>query len=650
MSNVPDKVRSLKQGNKFYPLPHDYPALTGEGQRQARVDACRMQQTPEELVHAWAFFRDYYLRSLPEGVWYQPPYAPSPPPHYQFIYDVGMYPRNVYACPRGFGKSKKLKELLLLFSQTRDHFRIVLVKASDEFVKDDFSEIMWQLENNERMIADFGSLRPRRGTAGSAWSGHKINLTNGFQMVGRSVMGKLLGLRPDLYVFDDAEFDPAMRVSPTILTEQMKYLYYNHVRPAMRQGTSVLLVGTLLTRRSFLYYMARTKEVDDKRVGFFNRVVHAVRRPDGGLLWPEYWTEAILREMEEEMGSASFAAQMMNNPGTESDRVLRIDPHLGMYEITQPDSLLESDPLSSQATLVSRSRLTRKPTGEQMDKRGLMNSVEAQFVRQIERPLGPAVSGMYRILVADPIRKPSSTSDYACCMVVGIERGKVYKDTWWVLDMRIGRVKEEVFINWIWDLGCKWRVKVVGIESASIQKHLVERTRDDFAERSVETGWMPRVLPVKYTPDPARKFAAVEGGKPARICQLAWRFEQSRIKFPGHLMGKPPFSMLRQQIEDTTEDLKLLQYDDAIDTLAMVPFVVKPAGKFNPETVQDNGVMALLAKGERYFPGTKSPLVAAVNASELTPEALAGMESRRAKEPRKRPRHRRRRYSVARSV
>lgn len=617
---------SPQEGNIWYPLPPDYPKLTEEGQREARGNALCVQETPEDLVQAWAFFRHHYLKPLPEGVWYQPPVAPSPPFHYKFVYDMGKWTRNAVGFPRGAAKSKILKELLLLWALTRPHFRICLVKSADEFVRDDFVELKLQIDENEFILRDFGQLKHKRGQG--AWSDHRIWLKNGFYLAGHSVMGKIPGRRPDLYAFDDAEFDPGMRVNPTILTVQLEYIYKNHVLPALREGCSFLMLGTLLTRKTFLYRLCTASEKEEPGVAFINRVIMAAEEPDGTLLWPEYWSRDSLDRIKLELGSAAYGAQMLNNPGTEQERQLKLDRDLAYYDVPNPDELLKSQPLDSLAHLETVRRVKEAPDGSPLNfKQQIQYHLEGRK-DEVSRPFGETVSKMYRVLLADPIRKPSVKSDFACVMVIGVERSKVHKDAWFVLDLKLGKPQESQFVQWIWDMGCKWRVKLVGIESVSVQKVLVERVAIEFADRAVETGWMPRVLPIKYHKDTAKKYANPDLGKGARISSIAWRFEQGRIKYPRHLIGTTPWSSLLGQTENFTEDLRLLQHDDAIDTLAMMQFVPRaPPHKEEVEALAESA-MDLLAKGEMQYPGSNVPVLGAVNAHELTPAALAGLEKR----------------------
>lgn len=603
---TPNKpVRPKRQGNKLYPLPDNYYSLTKEEQRAARVNACCLQETPEDLVYAWHFFVNNYLLPLPLGIWFYPPYFPSPPAHYRFVHDLGHYPRNVQAFPRAFGKSKLLKSVILLWLLTRPFFKMLLVKVSDDFVEQDFMELMWQMENNEFILRDFGESRAPKGQG--KWSTKRLWLRNGAQLVGRSVLGKMLGSRPDFVAFDDAEFDPLMRVSPALLTEQMTSLYYGHVVPMMEEGRSVLLLGTLHNRKFFIYRQATISEEEDPRVGFFNRVVLGAADGDD-LLWREKWDHERLAEMKSEMGSDVYNAMMMNRPGTESERLLRLHDRFGWYNISGVDERWQQSPLASHATLKAEYFSgTGTPTEEQHD-------------------FGEFVSKMYRVLIADPVKKGNLATDYACAMVIGIDRRREHKDDWFLLDMRYGRPSETDFIDWLWEMGSKWLCRFVGIESYSTQQRITEKTEGKFIELAKERGWAPRVIPIRYTGEFSAK--GFDQGKAQRICGLAWRFEANKIKLPRHLSLTAPIRELVFEIENFTMNLALLAHEDPLDTLAMAQFVPRPSGSL-PEPEAQPTAIELLEKGETMWPGTNIPLMSGLNASDLTEKALATLERKR---------------------
>lgn len=595
---------SLDEGNPNYPLPHDFHDLVEEGKSQARVNAIRLQETPDDLVMAWHCLRTWYLEPLPPGAWYTDDYHESPPLHYQFVWDLGAFARNVQSFWRGFGKSKVLKEVYMTFLLGRRYFTILHIKSGDDFAEDDLRELMTQFEENELLVRDFGQIKPTRGKG--AWSAtNKLELTNGSKIWGRSVMSRMLGFRPKFVGCDDAEFDQQMRVAPRLLTENMKKLWKGHIRPMMERGTSVLFLGTLNTRKSFLYHMAKVSEGEDPSVSFFNRVVTPIE-VNGVPSWDRY-TPEDLELIKDEVGLPEYCRMYLNDPGTEDERMLNLHHKFGYYTVDGTDYL--RSPLASDAQMIS-----------------WRNLGEDKAPQRVVRNFGEAASGMYRIMLADPIKKPSIASDWASLMVIGVERSSDYNDHWWVLDLRCGRVADPIFFRWIWEMGVLWRPKVVAIESIGARHKLAQQVGSDLAEKASMTGWMPRVFPVRYVGDMSNE----EKGKGKRISGLTWRFEHNRIKYPKHLMGKHPFTMLREQTDNFTEDLHLLTHDDVIDTLAMGQFVVNPRVTMGDMAGESEGnLMDLLAEGKVYFPGTKVPILAALNMQDLTPKALAGIEKRR---------------------
>jgi hypothetical protein len=304
-----------------------------------------------------------------------------------------------------------------------------------------------------------------------------------------------------------------------------------------------------------------------------------------------------------------FAAQYMNDPGTEQDKALTTHEHFSFYTVRDSDDSYIGAPLRSEANLITWS--PHVDTGEAV---------------KVERPFGQTISRMYRLLCADPIRKPSSTSDQACAMVIGIERTRHFQDVWWLLDIRLGRPKAVTFLDWIWELGKLWQPRIVAVESIGFQKILGDATIQMYAERPSPNDWQPRVFPVNY-----RRDFSGDLGKGSRIGSLSWRFENNKIKLPKHLILKPGWRELFFQINNFTPDLNLLPFDDAVDTLAMANFVPRPRGGRLPADAAPLTLDELLAKGEQFIPGTRVPILQAVNMDELSPEAVAGLDLLRSK-------------------
>ena len=153
---IPNVVSIKREGNPYWPLPPDYPSLTIAGKKHARLNACCMQSTRDEFVAAWNFFRTYYLASQGRA-WYVHGFKPSPKEHFLMVGDIAQYSLNALGAPRSFAKSTVVgEEVPLWLSLTRPNFAILLYLAAQKFLSKRFDRFMFQLEENPRILEDFG--------------------------------------------------------------------------------------------------------------------------------------------------------------------------------------------------------------------------------------------------------------------------------------------------------------------------------------------------------------------------------------------------------------------------------------------------------------------------------------------------------------
>ncbi|KKL16166.1 hypothetical protein LCGC14_2498280, partial [marine sediment metagenome] len=201
----------------------------------------KKQGTPQDLVNAWVLFRNLYLRPRGE-FFYQDGFKPSPPFHAQMIQDMGKYARNVQAAPRGFSKSTIISvEMPLLLSLTRSPFSISIATATDRLTERQFDKLIIEFTNNPQIIADFGLMRPKRGD--SIWNHHHLHLKNGSVIEGFSIMGRKRGIRPQLFILDDPEFDTeatgGTANSQFIITEKYEQILFRQIIPMLKMGSSI---------------------------------------------------------------------------------------------------------------------------------------------------------------------------------------------------------------------------------------------------------------------------------------------------------------------------------------------------------------------------------------------------------------------------
>lgn len=629
VQGLPASPKRFEQaGNPHYPLPPDYLSLSPEEQRLARLNALCLQETPEDVVTAWQCLDTWYLRTLPLGVWYAPPLYNSPPIHYAFIYSLAAYARNIFVMPRSFGKSILIRAFILLMALTRPYFTMSLIKSRVGFIHSDFIKIKRMLATNPAILRDFGRLVPRKGEG--LWSNEHIVLRNGFELFGMSVMSTQLGPRPRMWIADDSEFDPKMRVSPTLLAQNFRELLKEQLLPQLDSGCSGHIVGTMASQKMNIYRMGTISEEEDPGIAYWNREIYGVYDEAGNLTFPEKYSEERIQALRDELGDAAFMASYMNVPGSDFERTFNLHPNFGRYVVSDVDPALERSPLRSQATL------TVWRPGEVSAESGQPKVIE------VRRPFGPTVGRMMRVLLIDPCKKPGPYSDYAALLVVGRENSSEFKDTLFLLDLCLERIEKTQIINKAWEMGLKWRVRTIGCEATSgFQHDMAERMASEFSERALEEQWMPRVQPLLYKGD-AKK------DKGQRIHDaLQWRFETHRIKFPWHLRLRKDWSAFLRQIEDFTIDLNLLQHDDAIDSLAMFHYIMKPRGGYGtPEAEPDQqDVLDMMRAGHQFVPGTNIPLMFTIPITQITRDARIKITQLQAEaEDKRRQKFRRRGY------
>jgi len=288
-------------------------------------------------VEAWDFFRRTYLAQSKEAVFYKKGFVESPDFHGDMVFDLGAYGRNAFAAPRGSAKSTVIAvECSLMLSLTCPFYEIILALSTDKQVEERFDQIMMQAEHNELILADFGTLRPKRGTA--IWNHHHLHFMTGAIIKGLSVMGKKRGGRPNLFILDDPENDPESdsETSRLVVIQRFETIMFKQIIPMLEGGSSCFWVGTLIDRKSFLY---RATHGDDPRFEFWNRkVLRAIaydrNDPDKcSVLWPAKWPRDVLEARRDEIGPSAFASEYCNEPVSEQDRILLVDERKNEYTV-----------------------------------------------------------------------------------------------------------------------------------------------------------------------------------------------------------------------------------------------------------------------------------------------------------------------------
>jgi hypothetical protein len=601
MEGLPDPVRRPKEDNPYYPLHPDHPRLSPEERRLDRLNAIRLQETPDDLVYAWVFFRTWYLRQA--GKMFYKRWRPSPPFHYQIIRDAGTYQLNATAAPRGTSKSTVLSiELPLVLGLTRLHFNSLLIFSTDRMVTRRMStQIMYQLRRNKYIIEDFGEMLPTKGEG--TRSIHLTQLRNGSLFESISVKGALLGPRPDFVVADDVEFDPVLQQVRPDLIENFDRLLSDILLPMLDEGegdesTGINLIGTLHSFQCFLYHVVTTRE--DSRFFYWNRrYLDCEDDGHGNLLWPEKFSQERLDRERETMGLRAYNTQRRNRPGTGADALLPLDSRLAYYEVDDPEPDFGVNPLSSRANL----RAFYLEDGE---------------VKSEEAPFGATVSKMFRVMTFDWAKCATTKSDFCAMHVIGVDGMR-----WFSLDLLVAKLPDNSWIRPLINMARRWRVAYIGIEAVAAQSTLTGAAQAYLDETGLDGGienweWVPIPVDITY---PSKL------SKEDRITALSWRYEKNLILYPRNRMLEFSYRQLRNQTEGFTGQQGCLPHDDAIDTLAMVPFLVrsqrrKPTGDPSPNRMSYN-IEDHLKEGNVEVGGVQLGL--AVDMQSISDEALTAV-------------------------
>lgn len=605
-------VRWPRINNPFaeFNLPPDYDQLTADGRKQARLNACACRETPSDMVAAWHFYRNYYLNH--DQAYFYKDFAPSPPLHFEMIalFRDSRSRKNAVAAPRGYSKSTVIGTevpLLEMCSPSKPAMEIGITLAKDSFVEERFDKFMVQLEENPRVIEDFGKLKPDMGSG--IWNRHLLRLRNRVLVKGYSVDGKKRGGRPDLMIIDDPEHDPSKSTNLEVTSEDLDDMLVREILGMLPPTARLFWIGTLLHRRAFLYHILRN---DDPRFRTWNKRLYAenahpenVTDASSQLLWGSRFTKDFLIEQKNSMGVGGYMSEMCNDPRSSSDSMLHVDGMLNEYDIEPSQT-----PQFEASPLTVLTPTTYYDVGNESDGRVTFT--------ETTKPFADLIRPMRRFLMVDYAPTDKPTSDYSAIVVVGQDD----RNTVWVLDAWQKRCRPAELIEQIWNYGQKWQVSLVGIEAVGLQDDLRQQVADSFELRQAAGIWVPKVVPIKY----ANKVS-----KSDRIASLEWRFRKGRIKLPRYLKdcrdsNHTFMGVLYDQIVDFTMDLSRLPKDDLVDTLSMYHTLVKGASKAIDVPTKALTLQERLLAGEtemREYPAIS--VISGLKASEITPEMIEKM-------------------------
>lgn len=609
------RIQTRAEGNDSYPLPPDYDDLTADGQRLARVNACRqwllheddLQARGDNLVASVWWFDRYYLWPDDDAdfnpLFYDDTPLETPDFHWVLLRQWAAYRMTAAVAPRGSAKSYLNCKDMTLRMLTRPAYSFVYATSTHPNAREVGERIKRQLIHNQRIADDFspeydGRIVPRRGE-GSFSTEHMI-LNNGSWLRLLSASSKQRGGRPRRYRLDDPEYDPKSSTPMSVLRAYMDELLFKIVIPMVtRPDTGVDWVGTFVSKRHYLWHAMQLEDTPegarakDVRFNRWSRLVIPAAIEHEGTLescWPDMWPatreerlekaktkprfkEALsLEEIREAIGTGNFNSEYLAKPGDGDSQYFGElgDAQSWWYE--EIDDRLDR-PLTSSTFICWHERRDKETVLQKMPL--------PDFLRDYVRTF----------ITVDTSHTASSDSDFkvACLMAVSPQNDL------FVLDLWAKQAQESELVRAIFEMADRWRCPTVHPESIregvsvynALQSIVATRARD---MAGVEH--LPKIA--KLNPGMAEKSDKIAG--------LQFRFEHGKIKLPLWRRDQLPWRHLFDQIESFNPEAQDggLEKDDCIDAVAMSQFVLRGRLSKAPGAEASRTLFERLRDGDFY--------------------------------------------------
>ncbi len=224
--------------------------------------------------------------------------------------------------PRGHGKTTRAEAFLLWNALFKKHKNIMVITASQEAGNEIVENIKLEIDENERILEDFGDVK------GSIWREDRIKLSNGVNISARGILGRLRGsrkgaTRPDLILCDDVLKDEAAE-SATI-RKKIYNRFKRAVMPMADRDAFIIFTNTIIHHDDLPSRLLNEYEENKHKDWFAVFFATPFEDKDGNWrpLWESYWDLERLKKKEEQIGSTAFAQEYRNRPRSEEDVIFK---------------------------------------------------------------------------------------------------------------------------------------------------------------------------------------------------------------------------------------------------------------------------------------------------------------------------------------
>ena len=231
--------------------------------------------------------------------------------------------RIAVAIPRSHGKSTIFSFAYAIYATaTQKHNYIVIFGATATGARSTLNNIRLEVENNTKLLNDFGSiLMPEMDNRGSVagWNDNDLIFRGGQKISAKGVGSTVRGLnhygkRPSLLILDDIEDEKNTRT----IYQRERHEFY--IKTAVLnlggdKGIDIFMIGTI--QHSDSYLAKAVSATSGQAYNFWTKLYKraVLDWNTGEVLWPEHLSFDALLDILKEIGEKEFNQEYQQIPG-----------------------------------------------------------------------------------------------------------------------------------------------------------------------------------------------------------------------------------------------------------------------------------------------------------------------------------------------
>lgn len=230
--------------------------------------------------------------------------------HYEMVRAAEIREKPVLIVSAGgFGKSTVITLLNTLHAVCfATHHFVVLGSMTEDVAIQPVTLVKLELEENERIRADFGDLRGQY-----KWEDGDFVTSNSVRVKARGAGQAFRGLRwrqyrPSLVILDDIE-DNDLAISPRRVQKTLTWIMATILPRLDVKGWQLIVVGNIINRTGVIGHLLYHPDYKS-----FVRKVYPAEDGNGKPLWPARFPVSTLNNLKKLMGYVRYAGEMLCAP------------------------------------------------------------------------------------------------------------------------------------------------------------------------------------------------------------------------------------------------------------------------------------------------------------------------------------------------